>query len=78
MQCVQVLMGKHEQISNKLRKQTIGIPSVKQACHTNYSLQIHISIIVVENFGGWHFLKSFWSIEKTYDNSQNLLIIQGI
>lgn len=46
MQCVQVLMGKHEQISNKLRKQTIGIPSVKQACHTNYSLQVHISIIV--------------------------------
>lgn len=58
MQCVQVLMGKQEHISNKFRKQAIGIPSVKQVSHTNYSIQVHINIIVVEIFGGWHFLKS--------------------
>ena len=50
MQCVQVLMGKHEQISNKFRKRAIGIPSVKQVSHTNYSVQVHINLLL------WRFL----------------------
>ena len=57
MQCVQVFIGKHEQISNKFRKRVIGIPSVKQGIHTNYSIPVHINIIIVEIFGGWHLKK---------------------